>query len=478
MSFGHGILDYLVVAGVFCVTFFFLWSDPRKLLLWLPLFLTIDFFIPLGTQLTPSRFVPAMLGVWLLFVGFPRLNFHQLFAVAVAFLLIALATFYSLDQGDTGLRPIFRAAHYASLIFVFLFTIRIARTRPLVELILWGLVLAGTVHGIYAIYQLFASTFGLPFRGVVYSAGGGSGHSQLGSMIRVNGFADEPKRLGYVLFSAALSIFFLVTNRERNNRNDLLAHIRAFFISRTYLVSIAVACLGASLLTYSGSYFLAVAIFAAIMVVTFSGRAILSLGVALLSGLLLAVAAPQLTEAYSERAADLLDQRLTEVEEGLGAQKVYRQEFFAEEIISRDPWILLTGVGMGRYNQVFFRTFGTGAGLGFRGDIMPLNAQPYEVVLDLGVIGFLLLFGSALAIAITVGRKSSIGSALSALIIFLSVQSLFIDAKFYLVLLMAAGTCWMRCQRMSQANPKRLQPIRKRNTSMSKGKKRLRIERN
>ena len=117
------IIDYVVVFSIFLITSYFLMFSPRKMLLLLPAFLSLDFFVPLGTQLTPSRYVPLMLGCWLILRGkwiAPKPYGFVLFGLL---LTMFASLIWALLHGDSGSRPIFRFLNYLSLIFIFLFVL-------------------------------------------------------------------------------------------------------------------------------------------------------------------------------------------------------------------------------------------------------------------------------------------------------------------------------------------------------------------
>ena len=101
MVSGFGMIDYVVVLLTLGLTAYFLATRPERLLLFLPAFLTIDFFIPLGSQLTPSRLVPLMIGVWAL-VNYETIRKGRYSSwIAAAFAIILISFLYAVICGYT-----------------------------------------------------------------------------------------------------------------------------------------------------------------------------------------------------------------------------------------------------------------------------------------------------------------------------------------------------------------------------------------
>lgn len=454
MPFGFGILDYVVVTLIVISTTYMLARAPQRLLLWLPTFLTIDFFIPLMTQVTPSRLVPFMLGGWLILSRKAKLRSYHTLPTLLFLAVLALSVVYSLEVGDAGTRPLFRAAHYIGLLFLFAFLISILKNDEHIEMALWGLFLAGLIHGGHALYQLFASYTGLPFRGIVYGVGSEGVTALTAAGMRVNGLADEPKRLGYILFAAALAATYFAFRRSTSSAVIPSGTLQRLFRNKGLLLATAGLCLVMSLLTYSGSYFFAAAVVLLILLATFSTR---TLSYVVLGGVLalLAIAAfPEKFDQYQSALTKLLEARTQELESGLEAKRVYRQEFFAREYVNEAPSSLVFGVGIGRYNRVLADRFGEGAGYGLYGGIMPLNSQFYEIGFDLGAVGLLLLYAGGAVLVLRIGRRTLRAYVVSTILLFLIVQSLTVEDKHLLVFVAALGSAliWQRAAiRQAQA---------------------------
>jgi len=416
MASGFGMIDYFVVLLSLALTAYFMATKPERLLLLLPTFLTIDFFIPFGSQLTPGRLVPLMIVAWVLVnYGALRTRKYSRWIGAAVFVILA-SFFYALIAGDAGLRSVLRALNYVNLVLIFLFVYHTAEDKRTFALAVWGLAIAGMLHGGYAVYQLIAHKIGLPFRGIVYNEFGSGVVSELAGAFRINGLADEPKRLGYILFAAALAAAWLLTLRKTTLRQRRILHVTAW------------GCLGVSLLTYSTSYYTAVTIWMALYFLISAWARKLAV---LAAGALLVV--PSALTTASNWFADTALSRSEEVAQGLDARFVYRQEFYAQALLEDNPVAALTGVGLGRYNKVIEEEYGVGAGLSLEGFIKPLNSQVLEVVLDLGLPGLLLLYGAAAALIWRLGRRGSQRLLVGGIVSFLAIQSVLIGNLPYLV---------------------------------------------
>jgi hypothetical protein len=439
---GFGILDYVVVSLVTAYTIFLLAKAPQRLLFLLPTFLTIDFFIPLGTQLTPSRLVPLLLGCWLVLTrrfSVPRPYSYWLLLLLV---VVALSLGYATLIDDAGLRPFLRALNYVSLAFLFVFVFRMLRSERCIDLALQGVVIAGAIHGAYAFYQILASKTGLPFRGIVYdeSGPGIAVEAGVGGLIRVNGFADEPKRLGYVLLCGALAALYFLWRRFTSDPSRLARYVQSHSRQRQWsMLILAVGCVSMSVLTFSFSYFISAALTVLVLIATLSFRMI---SLAALVAAAIAVAAlffPGEFEIYAHGVARLAEAREQEFSRGIHSEVVYRQEFFANEYVGEDPWSLFLGLGLGRYNKVLYDVFGVGAGYLSNGAIAPLNAQHLEIGFDLGFPGLLILYFGGAILVYSIGRRSLRDYVLSTMLLFMLIQSLFISNLHLLIFLFAVA---------------------------------------
>jgi hypothetical protein len=453
VPFGFGTLDYVVCTLVAVATVYMLRHAPHRLLVWLPTFLTINFFIPLESHFTPSRFVPLILGGALILSGRLQPRAGHSFPLIVLALVLAGSTAYAMYIGDAGTRPIFRMLHYVGLIFLFVFLTRLLKTREHIQLALWGLFVAGAIHGGHALYQIIAYETGLPFRGIVYTETSQFHAALTDAGLRVNGLADEPKRLGYVLFCAALAAAYFFVSRSRGSAAIIPFQRGGSVLSRKwFLAGTAGLCLLMSLLTYSGSYFAAVAIVLLVLLLTFSIRTFSYILLAGLIGLMVPFLFPTQFDRYSTVLTNFFEARKIEWDFGLQAQKIYRQEFFGHQYLNENPDSILLGVGIGRYNQVLYARFGAVAGHSDDGIVLPINSQFYELGFDLGLIGLAFAYLAVPIIALRLGRRSIGEYVVFTMLLFLIVQSFFVEDKHILVFVAAIGSsmiaqrAWERVQ--------------------------------
>ena len=458
MVSGFGMIDYVVVLLTLGLTAYFLATRPERLLLFLPAFLTIDFFIPLGSQLTPSRLVPLMICIWAL-VNYETIRKGRYSSwIAAAFAIILISFLYAVICGDAGIRPGLRALNYINLVLVFLFALSTVKDQRTFLWAAWGLAIAGMLHGGYSVYQIIAHETGLPFRGIVYDESGLGIAVELAGGFRVNGLADEPKRLGYILFIAAIAAAALLTMRPPARQRQLL-------------IATALVSLGVSLLTYSTSYYFTVGIWILLyFLASVWARKLVLVSAIMAVGVLLIT--PSALTTVSDRFSQIVDERSEEVSQGLDARFVYRQEFYAQELLKDDPILAITGVGIGRYNRVIQQEYGAGAGYGLEGSIMPLNSQVLEVVLDLGLPGLLLLYGSAAALIWQLGRQGQQRVLVGGMVSFLAIQSVMVGNLPYLAFAMglAAAFLGLSESRKRSGPPVRLARTPRQNAALIPGR--------
>lgn len=224
---------------------------------------------------------------------------------------LAASFSYAFLLGDDVVRSVIRSAYYAGLFALMSFCFEMGRRPDSYQIFIKGLVVTGALLALYGIYQLIAIYTGLPLRGILRGASGVDMAFEAG-IVRINSLANEPKRLGYVLFVSGLAALSLAT-QARNGK--LLIKGLGFGV------------IAVSLLTLSGSYFLAIFLFACAALLLYPSK---------FSGYffgLLAVGAIVITTVPDLGLYDAIqsgyERRVQEVEVGLDGVRVYRQEFFA-----------------------------------------------------------------------------------------------------------------------------------------------------
>lgn len=448
MPSGFGTIDYVVFAAILVYVTLTLLSSPARLLYGLPLLLTVYFIVPLGTLLRPAQAVPLILAVWMLGTGGLAVPARYREALVVFAAVVAVALAAGLLWGDAGGRPIFRAAHYASLVFIVLFVTMVTRGEREVRMAVIGLFICGAVHATYGIYQIIAVETGLPFRAIVRGTSGGYSWGWAGGILRINGLASEPKRLSYILLVGSLAAVALAQMAgKKQPRPGYLAAAAVLFVL--------------SFLSFSGSYVAALLV-AAVLVAFTIPRTVRLAPIAFLGGALLYGMFPDLTSNLVGVLVESLASRQAEVEAGLESEFVYRQEFYAQAYAEENPLSLLFGVGLGRYNAVLHDRFGQGVGYD-GGVILPINSQFFEVGFDLGAAGLVLLYVGGIAVARRLRNDDPVGMMLKISLIFLLVQSLLVEDLYFGAFVLGLAMAFLEVRRrgtiMEFARRSRARPV-------------------
>lgn len=415
MVFGYTPLDPLVVLWGTALAIWYLSRNAVKLLGFMPTALSLWFFIPGVTNLTLWQTVPLLLTGRALIKGI-RLPTHIRPEIVFLMICLAASAAYALIAGPDGTRALIRIVYYLGIFATFVFAYEMGRKPEAYEILLKGLVVMGIVYASYGAYQVVAFYTGLPVRGIVYNASGDSIMALEGGLLRINSLANEPKRLGYVLFLSSMACIFLSWVRLARRARQLRWAAAGIF--------------AVSMLTFSGSYFAAIAVFGLGVLLLYPSKAtvyifafaVIVAGISILFPSLGVLEAAQ--EGYERRAA--------EVQIGLDGAVVYRQEFFAWDYLKNNPLSILTGVGLGQYYSVLYETYGVGAGINERGGLMPLNSNFLEMVFDLGVIASTLVYAGLIFLIYRLRRARMTFFCLS--LLFLLAQSFMILNLLYLSL--------------------------------------------
>jgi hypothetical protein len=436
MIFGYTPLDPLVVLIGTAIALRYLQKKPLRLIGFMPAALSLWFFFPTITNLTLWQTVPMLLTGRLLLKGHLRLP--QSAKTVLAFVLLAFAgsALFALLGGSHGTRAAIRIVYYLGVFALLSFAYEMGRKPDCYETLLKGLVAVGIIYSLYGVYQIFAFYTGLPLRGIVYNASSSGSMAYEGGLLRINSLANEPKRLGYVLFLSGLACFFLARMRTvRRARQLRWAGYGIFAVS---------------IMTFAGSYFLAVALFVIAVLLIYPSRATkyilgiggVSLGVALAFPDLLLLDALQI--GY--------ERRMAEVEVGLDGFVVYRQEFFAWDYLFKNPVSGFTGVGLGQYFSVLNQEYGLGAGYTEDGGLASLNSNFLEMVFDLGGITALIVYASLFFLVLRLRRSGETFLCLA--LLFLVVQSFTIINLLFLALF--AGVALGQLQRRKENFPREI----------------------
>ena len=441
MVFGYTPLDPLVVLWGTLLAIWYLQKAPVKLIGFMPTALSLWFFVPIVTNLTLWQTVPLLLTGRMLLKGGLRLPKSIQPVISILMIIFAISAGFAVVAGADGTRAIIRIVYYVGILAILAFSYEMGRRPDAYEILLKGLVVMGIVYAVYGAYQIVAIYTGLPVRGIVYSASGGSVMAFEAGLLRINSFANEPKRLGFVLFLAAMACTFLARMRPARRARQLRWAAGGIF--------------GMSIMTFAGSYFAAIGLFGLAILLLYPSRATVYFISALVIGVGVSVAVPEL--GILEAIQYGYERRVAEIEIGLDGSVVYRQEFFAWDYLRNNPSSSLTGVGIGQYFSVLNNTYGVGAGYNEQGGLMPLNSNFFELVFDLGMLAAVLIYGGLILLVVRLRRAGETFFCLS--LLFLLAQSLTILNLLYIVLFAGMALGRLTLQRRSASERLQVEKI-------------------
>ncbi|MEM0935720.1 MAG: hypothetical protein AAGJ91_07445 [Pseudomonadota bacterium] len=415
MIFGYSPFDSLFVLGATALAAWLLIRRPVRLMAYLPSALCLYFFIPFLTLLTLWQTIPLLL---LARIGLRARVFLPRSArpiLGALFLIFCLSALYAFSTGTDLERAAIRSLYYLSAFALLLFSYEMSRTAEGYALFVRGFAVLGVVLALYGAYQIVAFYAGLPMRGIVRGTRGADIAFENG-LLRINSLANEPKRLGYVMFVSALACFALAAEQTGKPR-------RRYHVAGAGVLAI-------SITTFAGSYFLAIALFLAACAILYPIRmqAWLVPG----AGALLLAFALGYGQPIAETIQHGVERRVAEIEVGLEGQRVYRQELYAQDYFFEHPWQIATGVGIGQYYKVLNREYGPGAGYGDGGSLVPMNSTFFELTFDFGAIGALLFYSGLIGLILQLWRNGQVFLTLA--LLFLTVQSLTILTQLYVAL--------------------------------------------
>jgi hypothetical protein len=340
-------------------------------------------------------------------------------ALTFILILFVASSGYALFLGADQTRALIRIIFYLGVFSILFFCYEMGRRPDCYDILLKGVAITGIIFALYGLYQLIAVNIGLPVRLIV------RGTEQIsfadeGGILRVNSFASEPKRLGYILFLGFIACLFLANQKPAQASKWKWS---------------AYGTLAISILTFSGSYFLAIVLFgmAALILYPFRSRKFVFLMVPIFVGIILLI--PDL--GVSEAIQDGYERRSAEIEVGLDGIRVYRQEFFAWDYLARYPKSIFSGVGMGQYYSIFFQEYGEGAGFNDFGGLIPLNSTLLETLFDLSGIGAALIYLSTIALILKLRQAGETFLCLS--LLFVTIQSFTILTLPFMALFAGIG---------------------------------------
>lgn len=407
---------------------YFVATNPVRLMGWLPAALTLYFFIPFVTLLTLWQTVPLLLTARAALLARLRVApAAQPLFLFILFVFIGSSS-YAILLGADPVRALIRILYYLGMLALMSFAYEMGRRDDCQKILLRGLVVLGAVLAVYGLYQIVATFTGLPVRGILRNTSSADLAFE-GGILRINSLANEPKRLGYVMFLCTLACPFLAQANPRKKLRFIWTGVGILFMS---------------LFTVAGSYFLAIALFGALALLLYPSRTTrYAFG---LLGLVLAVYLIFPDLGLFEVITSGYERRLVEVEVGLDGQRVYRQEFFAWDYLAKNPLPSFFGVGLGQYYITLYHEYGVGVGFNELGGLNPLNSTFLELLFDLSGIVAAMFYGAILLLIWKLRRAGETFLCLA--LLFVTVQSLTIITLHWMVLFAGLGlarvTVWQR----------------------------------
>lgn len=413
---GHGIYDYLII---FILVLYAYWAGqtkPYRILYILPTCLSFFFFIEVGPRLTPDKLVPPIFIISIVLSKgakyFSVSNGNKVnswiekiwIIIAVGVIIGALYTNYYANYVRTphiNTRLIIQITSYINFVLIFIITRKECSKIKGKELLIKSFLITSTILCIYGLYQFFANKYGLPYRGIVYSAtktGFGSFKESAEDVFRVNSFANEPKRLSYFLVIGLIILF--------KHRKKIIIKIKP--IIYLSIVGLHIFILW---LTYATSIYISLAVFIFLLgayVVFFNYNKMLFRQLMIL--IVLAIGAYFYQKSYFETIYEARVETQLETEE-------VRAEVRGQEFIFKYPEMFILGIGPGNYNFALAKEYKGKAGITMNGYLIPFNSGLMTYLFDFGIIGFLFL--TLPFIRIVLSKKNATNNEFSIYVVFL-----------------------------------------------------------
>jgi len=372
-------------------------TNPQKILWLLPAAATFYFFVRVVTFLTPIKLVPFffLLGVAVRGEkGYLRIQgrqWHIWIIITILFCTILGAIYLPtfklvVPSPHTKTRLIVQLINYLNLVFIYLIAYRETRKPGGVELLFRSYLYTTTFLCVYGVYQWIASQTGLPMRGIVYTEEVANVALDFENFIfRINSFTNEPKRFSFMLM---ISVVIMISVKD---------YYKLFFKKKWIFYAVIGLHLLCTFWTYATSIYVAIAVFGGLMLILSIKRvyhrfyyriAILAvLGVSIIL-----VSVPILRE----RLMLLYELRVESQISQIDGDVYVRTETDAINYLKTYPQHILLGVGPGNYNFAIHEAFGWNKGV-TGAYLYPLNSGLITLLVDFGLIGFLIFCKHILA---------------------------------------------------------------------------------
>ena len=388
---GHGLIDYVFVFFMLAYAFLAGITRPHRILYILPACLSCFFFIPVGSNLTADKLVPAIFIVTIFLSKGPNYFStskknantwvgNMWIMIAVSAIVGSIYTDYYagfVKSPFISTRLIIQTVSYINLLLLFIIARKEISKPKGKELLLKSFVITTTLLTIYGIYQYFAHQLGLPYRGIVYSAsstGFGGYYDSQDIVFRVNSFANEPKRLTYFL---VISLIILLKYRKQ-----IISRLNSLLF---YVVVLAHAVV--LWLTYATSIYISVSIFIIFLLIY---SIFIDFNQSLFKQLFLFLIIGASFYSYQKIYFDQLYE--IRVDKQIEKEEV-RAEVKGQKFMMNYPEMFVLGIGPGNYNFALSKEYKGKAGLAENGRyLVPFNSGIMTYIYDVGIIGFLLIF--------------------------------------------------------------------------------------
>jgi len=390
---GHGLVDYVFVFFMMGYAYYAGQTKPHRILYILPACLSCFFFIPVGSNLTADKLVPFVFIVSVIlskganYFSLSKKNVNSWIGklwllIAVSVVIGFLYTNYYANYINSPFiktRLLIQIISYTNFVLLFIIARKECSKISGKQLLLKSFIITTTILCIYGVYQHFAHQFGLPYRGIVYSAthagfGAFLDSSGGGGVFRVNSFANEPKRLTYFLVISLIILFKY--KKEAIKKANLISYLFLVIIHGIVLW-----------LTYSTSIYISIAVFLVFLILYVL---FINYNKALFQQIFILLIIGASTYFYQKIYFDALYE--VRVDKQLEREEI-RAEVKGQEFIFSYPEMFVLGIGPGNYNFALAKEYPGEAGLSGHGKYLkPFNSGIVTYLFDFGLIGLFLLF--------------------------------------------------------------------------------------
>lgn len=432
---GHGILDYLVIIVLVLYAYWAGQTKPHRILYILPACMSFFFFIEVGPRLTPDKLVPPVFIMSIIlskganYFSISSKRNHNSWIekiwilIAASVIIGAIYTNYYANYVTSPhikTRLVIQITSYINFVLIFIIARKECSKAKGTELLIKSFLITTSILCLYGLYQYFANKYGLPYRGIVYSAtktGFGSFHDSTDDIFRVNSFANEPKRLSYFLVIGLIILF--------KHRKIIIAKINLLRYVLVTLLHVYILWL-----TYATSIYISLAVFVFLLI---SYVLFISYNKLLFRQLLFLIIAAVSAYYYQTNYFDSIYE--ARVEAQLENEEI-RAEVRGQEFLLNHPEMFILGLGPGNYNFALSKEYDGKAGITINGYLIPYNSGLMTYLFDFGILGLLLLLYPLFQIVFN--KKYSTNNEFSIYVVFLYCTAITLNPSSSLFLFIGA----------------------------------------